>query len=425
MKHITELLARDRGDLSLTECREIDAHVATCARCSALQVELTETDRLLKGREPYVSIPRFDHALHPRERATPFLLATAGVLALLAVLVLAPILATRGERAARPAPAATTAPSATPLALSTSTPPTPAPTAAGLFENVAMGFRITLPTNYHLSILPGAGNGRTVYTTVPGPEETTQCASDRGDVGATTDAAYLYVEVYPNGNGVSALEWAKTTRLRSPGATVEGVPPIDGHEAARAIEFGKTSWYAINANGRIYWIGPHVYPSRHPLDTIVTSFRAITPQSVTTPSPAPRQAATDTSNALAAAFAAKDADGVAKLIWPRCWLNVYSTVPSDGAGRSIAKFVPALRQQLASGAVSVTVDPGVQSEPTGAGDDRLFVRSIWNESGKVTQVDLILANVDGHWYWSDARHHHEGGASFSCLWVGTLYPNCP
>src|SRR5207237_9495646 len=80
MTHVADLLARDRPELSLTERRELDAHLASCGRCRDLQSDLAATDRLLRGREPDVTSPPFDRALHPRERAMPFVLATAGAL---------------------------------------------------------------------------------------------------------------------------------------------------------------------------------------------------------------------------------------------------------------------------------------------------------------------------------------------------------
>src|SRR5207237_8743709 len=137
--------------------------------------------------------PPFDRALHPRERAMPFVLATAGALVVLAVLVLAPILLGGGEqRVAQRVPIA----SSTGLATATLGPRATA-TPPGTFENPTMGYRITLPTSYHRSVnpVPGDPRIRDVFTTLSDAEERAECARDSGDIGSPTDRTYLFVEV--------------------------------------------------------------------------------------------------------------------------------------------------------------------------------------------------------------------------------------
>jgi hypothetical protein len=262
------------------------------------------------------------------------------------------------------------------------------------------------------------------------------CQRDIGDVFSGSRDSDLRVGVSRNPGGISVTEWVNTPR--SPGAqplsTHKQVEPVAlrSYEAVRLTQQGQTMLYVIRVNDRVFELGPtqSSFPSSLGAtywDDIAKTFTAITPQALPSPTATvpPRVATREIGERLAAAFAAKDADAVARLIWPRCWLNVFSTVPSGGIARSVAKFVAALREPLTNSSVTVAVDPAVQVETNAFGTELYFVRSTWNESGRITPVDLILREVDGQWYWGEARHHHEGVASFSCLWVGTFYPNCP
>lgn len=131
MRHVQELLARDRSDLTAAERQQIDAHVATCAECRAFAADLVRTDRLLKGREPYVSIPPFGARPGARGRSTFFGLATVGAVAVFAILVLVPILAGLGDRAAAPSVSpAPTVPTAPVLATASAVPSATASTPA-------------------------------------------------------------------------------------------------------------------------------------------------------------------------------------------------------------------------------------------------------------------------------------------------------
>jgi len=61
--HIDELLARARdGELSFTQRRTLDAHLATCPRCATLARQLERNDVLLATRErplaPAIPQPR-------------------------------------------------------------------------------------------------------------------------------------------------------------------------------------------------------------------------------------------------------------------------------------------------------------------------------------------------------------------------------
>lgn len=374
-----------------------------------------------------------------RERGDGFMtrgLRLMGAASALAVLVLIALgLATylRDQRNPTATPTASPSPSAGPSASAVP---------AGTFENLILGYRVTLPQGYRRSIsniVTGQEEflGLDYYTLQTDAEAREACQRDLGDVGSGNRDADLRIGVSRNVRGISLTQWVSTPR--SPGAqplnTFMQIEPVTlgGRDALRLVQQGQTMLYVISVNDRVYELGPTTssFPSRLAStywDDVAKTFTAITPQAFPSPTAtvAPRVATLELGQRLAAAFAAKDADAVARLISPRCWLGVYSTVPSGGASRSIAKFIPALREQFASGVLSVTVDPVARLETNAAVSTELyFVRSTWNESGRITPVDLILREVDGRWYWAEARHHHEGGASFSCLWVGTFYPNCP
>ena len=279
----------------------------------------------------------------------------------------------------------------------------------------------------------GQAVGNDYYTLQTEQQQRDECLSDQGHIPDRDSESDINIAVSINPDGISAVEWVTTPR--APGAQplsthkkVESTT-VDGREAVRLAweQTAETSDYLISANGRMYWISPPLssLPSDLPerwIDEIAQSFRAVTPQPMASPAPTqpPREAARELGEALAIAFAATDVDAIAGLITPRCWLNVGSTVPSGGQGRAVVDFLADLRTEFEGGRLKVNVDPAAQVETNQSGPDGYFVRSDWDEAGRMTRIDLHLGPFEGGWYWHLAMHHHQGGASYSCLWAGTV-----
>jgi hypothetical protein len=415
MSHVRDLLAQQRNDLNVTERMHVDAHLATCDECRALQADLARTDRLLKEREAALPVAPFDARFRPRERATPLLLAAAA-LGVLAVVVLAPILGGLDDRAAAPTAPASPAASASPPGSPTTT-PSASPPPPGTFESPILGYRITLPVPFRLQrsiVIAGHPEilGTDVYTTQTEADERAECLRDAGDIPGPAAAALTEVAVHRNPTGATAVAWSTSSPRRSARQTVEPAT-IDGRDAARVVEGGTTAWYAIRANDRVYVISPTIWPTQQPLDSIASSFRAIAPRPfptpTATPAEAPRESARRLADALARAFAARDADAVARVM-PECHFGVAFSVdgvPSGGVlNRSVARFIDALRERFASADFSVTVEASVLSQSTADGE-RFFARSQWRDGTGTTLVDLELGERDGRWLWVGATHHYQ------------------
>ncbi len=335
----------------------------------------------------------------------------------IAVLVLAAVigqsLSIVLDGAARPEPgpvSATGAPS--PIASPTANP-------VGGFESPILGYAITLPATYrHIRSLIEQGQaelGYDMFTSRSEADERADCLRDSGDLPTPALAELLLVRAFSNAAGVSAVDWAKTSPYKTPRATVEAAT-IGGREAARLAEDGKIFAYVIRANDRMYLISPTTWPTQHSLDSIAATFRATTPvafPAATPPAQAPRAAAAKVGEALAKAFAARDADAVAAVM-TGCSIGVSAIVePQNGSGgccivnRAIAPFIEALRDAFASRALTVIVDPTVEVRTQAQGNDRYFVRSTWSEPDRTMGIDLFLGERDGSWHWLEALHHYQ------------------
>ena len=338
-----------------------------------------------------------------------------------------------------------TAPPSTP-ASSASASPTPSATAtiaAGVFENRVLAYRIAMPTGYRRAsaiVLTGQESmGGDFYTPVTEAAEREQCAHDIGHIFPSTDLPPdISVSVSRNSGGVSPAQYATTPQVPGgqPLSMHKRVEPVTvaGLPAVRLVweQTGESDAYVIPANGRLYTIlkQSDSLPSKMParwFDDIATSFAPmpLVPFPSPTATVAPRIATADVAQQLAQGLVAKDVDAIARVITPRCWLSVYSTAPSGGLGRAVPLFLARLREGFAKGSLSVVADASLQVETNGFGEILYFIRSTWTESGTAKQIDLIFREVDGRWYWGEARHHDDRGANFSCLWAGTFYPNCP
>lgn len=325
---------------------------------------------------------------------------------------------------ASPTANATVAPSASPTAAGVN----PSPTARGTHENLVLGYRITLPERYRrvpggLITAPGDALGGDFYTITTEQEARDACLQDAGHIPQRQELPALFVSAWRNPLGMSAHEWATTPRV--PGGGVRSLhqkveaTTIGGHEAVRLVQdnaTAATTAFVVRARDRMYEIG---YGGVHPgselprdwLDGMARTFVAITPDPfpTATPTVAPQVGAGDVARSLAAAFAAKDADAVARLMID-CWISVVYAIDGEvpgqgGLNRSTYLFTTLLRGRFAAGDLRVSVDPSLQ-QGTLYGPDTHFVRSDWREPDRTVRIDLVLSLRDGRWLWTGAVHQY-------------------
>ena len=337
-----------------------------------------------------------------------------GVLAVLAIVAALALLYVLRAGALQD-PAAVTPPTPTSGEVATASPLSP-----GTFENKVLGYRITLPVRYRLGgsrITPGLPPhlGDDTYTLQTAQQARERCLSDSGDMGAITYAlGDITVRVLRDLNRLSAEQWANMPE--APGGQphsmyMKVVPTtINGLEAVRLVEDNAraaTAAFVIRAGDRIY----HLFPSVGPLETasledIAKTFVAITPAPYPTPTAtaSPRDSAAQLAARLAAAFAAKNADGVAREM-SDCWLFISPLINGQPAGgvqyRSVALFTSGLRERFAAGDLDVTIDQTLRTNPRSPGS--FFVRSVWKERDRSSVIDLYLQEADGRWIWFSAE----------------------
>lgn len=351
-----------------------------------------------------------------------------GVLAALVIVAaLALLYVVRADRP--PGLAAVATPTPTPGGVVTVSPATSlsptasasaSPFAPGTFENAILGYRITLPQGYRrgsvsISTGPGVALGNDTYTPQTEQQARERCLSDSGDTGFLSYArAVVTVRVFRNVNGLSAQQWAMTPEAPGgqPLSTHQKVEPtsINGQDAVRLVEDNAraaTTAFVIRAGDRIYHLSSVVMPLEGAsLDDIARTFVAIPPAPFPTPTATipPRETASDLAQKLAAAFAARNADAVARLM-SDCWLFVSPLINGQPAGgvqyRSIALFTQGLRDRFAGGALTATVNQTLETDPRASG--MFFVRSEWKEPDRTTSIDLFLAEIEGRWIWYSAR----------------------
>lgn len=349
---------------------------------------------------------------------------SAAMIAVLLVGMTAGGLALRAARESR-STERSSPPAAAPSATTSPTPTTGPAHGANTFENAILGYRITLPEGYRQSIAridTRQGGGVDLYTQQTEAQAREQCQRDSGDVGSqfSDRDPDVRIGVTANPDGLSAVEWVTTPRVAGaqPLSTHQRVEQttIGGHEAVRLVAdnaTGLTTAFVIRANDRMYELSAiqGVRPQAKTwLDDIAATFVALSPTPFPTPTAtvAPRTAARGLADALVRAFAARDADAVARLM-PGCWIFVSPLIDGQSPGgvlyRSVALFTQGLRDRFAAGDLRVTVDPTLQTT-VDAGGEHFFVRSDWREADRTTRIDLSLRSVDDHWEWFSASPHY-------------------
>ena len=278
------------------------------------------------------------------------------------------------------------------------------------FDNPILGYRIAFPSGYRRSasrIIAGSEEdlGRDDYTPLSEVGARTLCLQDSGDVALDYPQreSEVGIRVSKNVRHLSVTEWVAT-----PQST--GTQPLSAHQKVQQLTL-----FVISANDRMYVISPDFWrqPSSLPkgwLDEIASSFVATAPAPFPSASPTtpPVIATRAVADALAGAFTGRDADAIARLM-PSCRITVFPAVDGvSGVGplnRSTASFVNGLRARFAAGDLTVSVDPTVRVT-TEFGEQRYWLSSLWREPDMTTRVDLGIAEVDGRWVWSMARHNY-------------------
>jgi hypothetical protein len=307
---------------------------------------------------------------------------------------------------------------------------TPRPTAPiTAHENPFLGYRITLPSTYRR--LPssyftadkatGGLLGRDAYTLLTEEQEREECLQDLGDLPPRTANLLLLVESYVADPAVSASDWASTPRI--PGAqsfamhrriVALTLPGLDAIKLVADNATAETQVVVVHATDRMYMISPTMGPAPHSLEDIAATFATVARQPVPTPSPSPaaniaRANATELAALLGAAFTARDADAVARLM-DACRIGVSPVIdetqglPNSGGGglgRSVALFAKALRDRFAAGDLSVAVGSGVELDARGS----YFVRSQWKEPDRTLRIDLVMSLIGDAWRWTAARQY--------------------
>lgn len=329
-----------------------------------------------------------------------------------------------------PSPSTPTPASTGTVPVAASSSPTPRATAATTtHENPLLGYRVTLPSTYRRLFSQsftadrstGGLLGRDAYTLLTEQQEREECLQDLGDLPPRSAAVMLLFEAYVVDPAISASDWASTPRI--PGAqsfamhrriVALDLPGLDAIKLVADNAGAETEVVVIHATDRMYVIGPTMWPGPHPLENIAATFVTVARQPMPSPSPSAaantaRAKATELAASLGAAFTARDADAVARLM-DTCRISVSPVIDGTeglpdsgggGLGRSVALFARALRDRLAAGDLSVAVASSVELDARGA----YFVRSQWTEPDRSLRIDLVMSPIGDVWRWTAARQY--------------------
>ena len=314
-----------------------------------------------------------------------------------------------------PSLAPTTAPptAATP----TTTPP------SGRYVNQVLGYTVTMPAPWRVSDClsrietrdPGF-IGQDVLTWHTIAEE--QDLGVSGGTGATGAFGWVIL-ITAQVSSQTGAEYATSRSGGSAGQVVQATT-IGGQPAARLSDpAGNTAVYDVASSGRIYEIrliqGVDARPpvvTDATFDAIARSMTFMTPVARPTPTaqPAVTVAVETLADAVAAAFAASDADRLRALMTPNCWFNSGFN-RSEGAAASRDKFAASLRSSFAQG-LKVTVEPRpIRTGPLMPGS--FWIWSTWSAHGTPprtspqSNVQLVFDQIDGRWYWVGALFNAE------------------
>ena len=281
--------------------------------------------------------------------------------------------------------------------------------------NAALGYAVTLPPSWRVSdclsrieVKDPVFLGQDVLTWRTAADE--QDLGVHGGTGATGAFAWV-VMVEAEISSQTPTQFA-TARAGGNGGQVQ-TTTIDGKPAAR--QFGaadESLGYYVASSGRMYGItvvpGVDPRPPQLPnatFDAIARSMTLVTPAPRPTPTPAPvvTAAVENTVDAVAAAFAASDADRLRDLMKPTCWFSS-GYYQSEGVSMSRDKMAAQIRTSFSQG-LKVTVEPRpIRPDPLMPGS--FWVWSTWSAYGTPptpqSNVQLVFDQIDGRWYWVGA-----------------------
>jgi hypothetical protein len=352
-----------------------------------------------------------------------------------ALLLLASLTSCTSPAATRATPSLSPneAPSAPPTSTAART-ASPSPSQSpSTYTNATLAYGITLPAGYRPSSCASWVDARAdpigvdYFTRLSDHEE---LQLNIHDIPPAERASDFHVVVHRESRGRSVVEWARAQPVNT-GASVEAMT-IGGREAAKITSSDRMAAvsFAIRSNDRIYVLDNDIRreggDSAAFLAPIGASFTPIAPGPLPTPyTKEPRDAAQELATALAKAFTERDAVGVA-IRMRGCTLGMSAIVeppqPNNTCctlNRAIFPFIEALRPALASGTVTVVVEPMIRSSGRG-GREQFFAVSRWTENGKARQIDLLFDERGGQWYWLGAIHHFQrtDGVCYGSMWGG-------
>jgi ketosteroid isomerase-like protein len=229
-----------------------------------------------------------------------------------------------------------------------------------------------------------------------------------GGTGPTGAFAWV-ITVEVQVSGQTAADFA-TARAGGSGGRSDP-DTIGGRPAARVADgSGNTIAYYVANGGRMYSIQIVSTGDPRPAQLSPATFDAIahsvsftTPTARPTPTtePVPTAAVEAVADAVAAAFAASDADRLHDLMTPVCWFNS-GVNQSEGSAASRDKLAARLRTSFSQG-LKVTVEPRpIMTKPPMPGS--FWVWSTWSAYGTTpkSNVQLVFDQIDGRWYWIGA-----------------------
>jgi len=229
-----------------------------------------------------------------------------------------------------------------------------------------------------------------------------------GGTGPTGAFAWV-ITVEVQVSGQTAADFA-TARAGGSGGRSDP-DTIGGRPAARVADgSGNTIAYYVANGGRMYSIQIVSTGDPRPAQLSPATFDAIahsvsftTPTARPTPTtePVPTAAVEAVADAVAAAFAASDADRLHDLMTPVCWFNS-GVNQSEGSAASRDKLAAGLRTSFSQG-LRVTVEPRpIMTKPPMPGS--FWVWSTWSAYGTTpkSNVQLVFDQIDGRWYWIGA-----------------------
>ena len=334
---------------------------------------------------------------------------TAIAVAVLVLAVIAGFSLREGDQvAASPTPTPTTSTTASATTSAPASVSSASPTASatgGRYVSAGLGYSIETPSPWHKTICSaalvtqqGATPANELFVPVNPRDET---GTDMGSPYTT-----LYVLVEANPQNLSPRQWAEEGRSvgSTAGQRIEDITYVGLPAARKTIPGTDLASYFVANGGRMYVLLPQVRP---PLDAttqqtvtrMIESFRFLTAAEqaaarAALPTPLAPRAPEQVADGVAAAMAAKNADGLSG------FLSACVTTAGEQAGGSFVsreKYVDDLRVAFAAGlVVTVRARPLDGDRATG----NLTIGSTWQDPRGTKERKLMLnRGANDRWEW--------------------------